>query len=259
MDMLIIFSAKYLVLLVVLTLGIAWLLTKRQRKLHFILSTVLAGIIAFVAARTLSNFIHSDRPFVIEGMITGLIGAVLAVLGTWGVFRLLSNSVVQLTWIPGAWLIAGVAAGTVVGLLASMIAVRRHLGHSLGVDDQCTAGALGHRHAADAVVEQGAGTFGQGGRAGEAENLLVVGQQVVGVRKGRSDPRQQVLVAGSKEVDRRGDSARPGAGNHLLALRARLVREVGLQRLDGRRPKRRQLPAAGLAGAGGLERAGHRR
>lgn len=68
------------------------------------------------------------RPFVIEGMITGLIGAVLAVLGTWGVFRLLSNSVVQLTWIPGAWLIMGVAAGTVVGLLASMIAVRRHLG-----------------------------------------------------------------------------------------------------------------------------------
>jgi cell division transport system permease protein len=68
------------------------------------------------------------RPFVIEGMITGLIGAVLALVGTWGVFRLLSNSVVQLTWIPGAWLLAGVAAGTVVGLLASMVAVRRHLG-----------------------------------------------------------------------------------------------------------------------------------
>ncbi|MBR9990312.1 MAG: ABC transporter permease [Gemmatimonadetes bacterium] len=68
------------------------------------------------------------RPFVIEGMITGLIGAVLAVLGTWGVFRLLSNSVMELTWIPAAWLLAGVAAGTVVGLLASMVAVRRHLG-----------------------------------------------------------------------------------------------------------------------------------
>lgn len=68
------------------------------------------------------------RPFVIEGMITGLLGALLALLATWGVFRLLSRSVVELTWIPGDWLIAGVVAGTVVGLLASMVAVRRHLG-----------------------------------------------------------------------------------------------------------------------------------
>lgn len=68
------------------------------------------------------------RPFVIEGMITGLFGGVLALLATWGVFRLLSNSVVELTWMPGAWLAAGIAAGTIVGLLASMVAVRRHLG-----------------------------------------------------------------------------------------------------------------------------------
>ena len=68
------------------------------------------------------------RPFIIEGMITGLIGGVLALLGTWAIFRLLSSSVLELTWIPGSWLIAGVIAGTIVGLLASMIAVRRHLG-----------------------------------------------------------------------------------------------------------------------------------
>ncbi|HEX6134983.1 MAG TPA: permease-like cell division protein FtsX [Longimicrobiales bacterium] len=67
------------------------------------------------------------RPFVLEGMMTGLIGAVLAVAATWGVFRLLSDSVVQLTWIPGTWLMFGLAAGVAVGLLASMIAVRRHL------------------------------------------------------------------------------------------------------------------------------------
>src|SRR5690606_19370180 len=35
------------------------------------------------------------RPFVIEGVITGLIGGILALLATWGVFRLLSGSVVQ--------------------------------------------------------------------------------------------------------------------------------------------------------------------
>jgi cell division transport system permease protein len=68
------------------------------------------------------------RPFVIEGVVTGLIGAILAVAGTWGVFRMLSSSVVQLTWIPTVWLVAGIAGGAIVGLLASMVAVRRHLG-----------------------------------------------------------------------------------------------------------------------------------
>lgn len=68
------------------------------------------------------------RPFVIEGVVTGLMGAILAVAGTWGVFRMLSSSVVQLTWIPTGWLVAGIGAGAVVGLLASMVAVRRHLG-----------------------------------------------------------------------------------------------------------------------------------
>lgn len=68
MDTLIILSAKYLVLFVIAGLGIAWLLTKRQRKLHFIISTIFAGIIAFALARTLSHFIYSDRPFVVEGI-----------------------------------------------------------------------------------------------------------------------------------------------------------------------------------------------
>ena len=68
------------------------------------------------------------RPFVIEGMVTGLIGAILAVAATWGVFRMLSNTVEQLTWIPAGWLLAGIGAGAVVGLFASMVAVRRHLG-----------------------------------------------------------------------------------------------------------------------------------
>jgi cell division transport system permease protein len=67
------------------------------------------------------------RPFVIEGLMTGLIGAMLAIAATRGVFRLLSGSIVQLTWIPLPWLFAGIAGGAAVGVLASMIAVRRHL------------------------------------------------------------------------------------------------------------------------------------
>jgi cell division transport system permease protein len=67
------------------------------------------------------------RPFVIEGLLTGLLGAVLAVGATWAVFRLLSGSVFQLEWLPPEYLAAGLAAGAVVGLLASVVAVRRHL------------------------------------------------------------------------------------------------------------------------------------
>jgi len=71
------------------------------------------------------SFIRS--PFVIEGLITGVIGAVLALLGTWTVFRLLSGAVFQLEWLPVHYLVAGLGAGAIVGLLASIVAVRRHL------------------------------------------------------------------------------------------------------------------------------------
>jgi cell division transport system permease protein len=67
------------------------------------------------------------RPFVVEGVLTGIIGAMLAIAATRGVFRLLSGSVVPLTWIPLPWLFAGLAGGALVGLGASMVAVRRHL------------------------------------------------------------------------------------------------------------------------------------
>lgn len=67
------------------------------------------------------------RPFVLEGMLTGIIGATLAVLATRLVFRLLSGAVVQLEWLPPSYLVAGLLAGAVVGVLASTIAVRRHL------------------------------------------------------------------------------------------------------------------------------------
>lgn len=71
------------------------------------------------------SFIRS--PFVIEGLITGLAGATLALLATWSVFRLLSGAVFQLEWLPTHYLAAGLGAGAIVGLLASVVAVRRHL------------------------------------------------------------------------------------------------------------------------------------
>jgi cell division transport system permease protein len=67
------------------------------------------------------------RPFVLEGLITGVIGAGMAVTATYTVFQLLSGAVFQLDWLPLPYLAAGLAAGAAVGLLSSVIAVRRHL------------------------------------------------------------------------------------------------------------------------------------
>jgi cell division transport system permease protein len=67
------------------------------------------------------------RPFVLEGLITGLGGAVVAVVATRAVYLLLSRNVFRLEWIPPAWLLAGLMSGAFVGLTAASIAVRRHL------------------------------------------------------------------------------------------------------------------------------------
>jgi cell division transport system permease protein len=67
------------------------------------------------------------RPFVLEGLVTGFFGACVAVVATFGIFRLLSDTIIQLEWLPPLYLLAGLAAGAVVGLLSSAIAVRRHL------------------------------------------------------------------------------------------------------------------------------------
>jgi cell division transport system permease protein len=67
------------------------------------------------------------KPFLIEGLITGLLGGLLAALATWVAWRILSQSVFAVAWIPTGWVVGGIAAGALVGLVASTIAVRRHL------------------------------------------------------------------------------------------------------------------------------------
>lgn len=67
------------------------------------------------------------RPFLLEGAMAGLLGGILALVLTWGVFRLVYSNLFQLDWIPGSWTAAGVAAGIAFGILASGMAVRRHL------------------------------------------------------------------------------------------------------------------------------------
>jgi cell division transport system permease protein len=67
------------------------------------------------------------RPFLIEGLGTGVIGAALALLGTYIIYRVLSPEMFKMDWLPDTWLIAMLVSGAVLGGLASAIAVRRHL------------------------------------------------------------------------------------------------------------------------------------
>jgi len=67
------------------------------------------------------------RPFLLEGFVTGLVGAVLALLLTYGAFRAVDVSLIDLQWLPVTWVAAGTFAGALLGLIASGAALRRHL------------------------------------------------------------------------------------------------------------------------------------
>jgi cell division transport system permease protein len=68
-----------------------------------------------------------QRPFLLEGIITGLLGGALAAGLTYGAYRVLSAAMFRIEWLPGEWIFLVIAVGTVFGFLSSMVAVRRHL------------------------------------------------------------------------------------------------------------------------------------
>ena len=63
----------------------------------------------------------------LEGLFTGVLGSALALVATWAIYRFISDNILELSWLPGSWLFAGLGIGAVVGLASSTIAVRRHL------------------------------------------------------------------------------------------------------------------------------------
>jgi len=67
------------------------------------------------------------RPFLLEGLLTGILGSLLALPSTYLVFRLLSDSVVHLEWMPASWVLLGLLVGSLFGAFASSRAVHRHL------------------------------------------------------------------------------------------------------------------------------------
>lgn len=80
-------------------------------------------IMRLVGAR--DGFIR--RPFILEGAFTGAVGGLLATGLTWTIYRAVNHFLVPLAWVPPVWVVSGIAVGTVFGMMASAIAVRRHL------------------------------------------------------------------------------------------------------------------------------------
>ena len=67
-------------------------------------------------------------PFLLEGLMTGVLGGALAALLTWGGYRIISAWMFKIEFIPAEWVMLVVLVGTLFGFLSSMVAVRRHLG-----------------------------------------------------------------------------------------------------------------------------------
>ena len=67
------------------------------------------------------------RPFILEGAIAGLGGGLLAWAMTYGTYRGVYAYLFEIAWVPGAWVAAGLAVGSVFGMISSALAIRRHL------------------------------------------------------------------------------------------------------------------------------------
>jgi len=80
-------------------------------------------VMRLVGAR--NGFIH--RPFLLEGAFAGLLGGFLAWILTYFTYRGVYAFLFAVAWLPGPWVFLGIASGTLFGVFASWLAIRRHL------------------------------------------------------------------------------------------------------------------------------------
>lgn len=67
------------------------------------------------------------RPFLVEGLFTGLLGGLLATALTYGAYRIVDRTLLPLEWVPGWWMALGLLFAALLGMMAAARAVRREL------------------------------------------------------------------------------------------------------------------------------------
>lgn len=67
------------------------------------------------------------RPFLLEGAMAGLAGGLMAWVLTYATYRGVYAHLFEVAWVPTAWILGGLAAGTAFGAVSSALAIRRHL------------------------------------------------------------------------------------------------------------------------------------
>ncbi|OGT95030.1 MAG: hypothetical protein A3I79_07415 [Gemmatimonadetes bacterium RIFCSPLOWO2_02_FULL_71_11] len=67
------------------------------------------------------------RPFLLEGLLKGLLGGVVALGLSYGAYALINAYLIQAAFFTAPQAVSGVAAGGVLGLLGSLVSVGRHL------------------------------------------------------------------------------------------------------------------------------------
>jgi len=66
-------------------------------------------------------------PFLLEGAMSGLLGGLLAWLLTYLVYRGVYAFLFAVAWLPTSWILGAIVSGMIFGVLASGLAIRRHL------------------------------------------------------------------------------------------------------------------------------------
>ncbi|HSW28278.1 MAG TPA: permease-like cell division protein FtsX [Longimicrobiales bacterium] len=66
-------------------------------------------------------------PFLLEGALSGLMGGLLAWLLTYLVYRGVYAFLFAVAWVPPSWVLTGIVSGMLFGVVASGLAIRRHL------------------------------------------------------------------------------------------------------------------------------------
>ncbi len=119
------------------------------RRIFGAAATVIGGAFALVAAIIIATAIRIavfarreeisimrlvgatdgfvQRPFLLEGLVTGLLGGFVAAGLTWLAYQVLDRYVFAVEFLPSQWLFGVIVAGTVFGFLSSVVSVRRHL------------------------------------------------------------------------------------------------------------------------------------